>query len=149
MKKNLTKAVNWVQSIPVRAMAWVAVLWLMTIDSMQSAFADYGTAATSVANGGSLGAVSGNVRGVFTSFTAAAYYGSMFGAVVCAILGILQIISAHKKQESIKPGVLLLIGAAALSSIVVLIMSISGSLFGTSSAPTNINTLITKGDVTP
>lgn len=72
----------------------------------------------------------------FTGLSEAAFYGSLFGGVALGIGGLLQIANAHKKQESIKPGVTMLIVGGALASIVAVISSGSTTIFGTDSTQT-------------
>lgn len=149
MKKSMGLLGNWmerVKLIPVKVVVWTTMVGFMLESTlMRAAFADTAAVASNGGSFGANGAITGNVKGIFTGFTQIAYYGSLFGSIVLGILGILQIISANKKGagESIKPGVLMLLGAGMLGAIVVLILSISGSLFGSSGTQsTSLNSLL-------
>lgn len=85
----------------------------------------------------SFGDIGRNQVDTFTGLAKATYYGALFGGIAMATAGLLQISAAHKKQESIKPGVIMLLVGAALSSITVVIGSGSATIFGADSSNTS------------
>lgn len=85
----------------------------------------------------SFGDIGRNQVDTFVGLAKGAYYGSLFGGIALAMAGLLQIAAAHKKQESVKPGVIMMLVGAALSSIVVVIGSGSATIFGADSSNTS------------
>ena len=83
-----------------------------------------------------LGDIGRNQVTTFSGLAEGLYYGALFGGIALAIAGLLQISAAHKKQESIKPGVILLIVGGAMSSVTAVIGSGSATIFGSDNSNT-------------
>ena len=56
---------------------------------------------------------------------------AMVGGIGIAMIGLIQMAFAHKKQESMKPGAIMLIVGGVLASILAVLHSVSASVFGT------------------
>ena len=56
---------------------------------------------------------------------------SMVAGIGIAMLGLLQIAFAHKKQESMRPGAIMLIVGGVLASIIAVLHTGSATVFGT------------------
>lgn len=77
-------------------------------------------------------AMAANAANGMQSFYTLLVNGGIVAGLGLALFGVFKMVFAHKRQESMMPGVLMLLGGGAAASLVALIGAMSGTLFGTS-----------------